>query len=133
MCQMELAHDVVAAKRARLGADGLNDADIRQELRAGGVSPAQVELLSGIAGPISLGDEPLAESDSLARMIRNLAAKGFQAYTVDLTRSELGIPVARVLVPGLQPYPSTFVSRRLAVASVGASHNSPYAKGIELF
>lgn len=132
MCQMELGHDVVAAKRSRLGADSLNEADLRQERRAGGVSWDQVELLSGFAGPISIADTSSADAALLETMPGLLAARGFHAYAVDLTRAEFGIPVARVVVPGLQPYPSTFVSRRLA-ASAGAAHNSPYAKGIELF
>jgi len=121
---------VVAAKRASLGADSLNEADIRQERRRTELRPNLTGLVDGLLGPASLqGLQTLDPSDVLSR----LASAGFHAYAADLTRPEFAVPVARVIVPGLQPYPSTFVSSRLAEASSAASHKTPYASGIDLF
>ncbi|MER8568696.1 YcaO-like family protein [Mesorhizobium sp. M0924] len=127
MCQMELGHDVVSAKRSNLGADSLNEADIRQEQRKKERLASLAHLVDGLMGAISLNS---TEPESLSEALSRLASAGFHAYAADLTRAEFAIPVARVIVPGLQPYPSTFVSSRLAEA---ASHKSPYANGIDLF
>jgi len=130
MCQMELGHDVVAAKRSSLGADSLSEADIRQERRKAGLLPSQTHLIDGLMGAVSLRS---VEPESLSEILSRLASAGFHAYAANLTRAEFGIPVARVIIPGLQPYPSTFISPRLAEALASASHKSPYANGIELF
>lgn len=39
--------------------------------------------------------------------------QGFEVYKLDLTRPAFGIAAVKVLIPGLQPYPSRFMSKRL--------------------
>lgn len=59
------------------------------------------------------GMPPLPEDASAAaavdRVVERLAACGLEALVVDLTRPDVGVPVARVVVPGLRPH-----RRRLA-------------------
>ena len=43
-----------------------------------------------------------SSSDVLGRTLEGLAHAGFQAYRANLTRPEIGIPVVRAIVPGLQ-------------------------------
>jgi len=52
-------------------------------------------------------------ADAIAWIASRLADSGFQAHAVDLTRAEFGIPVAKVVVPGLQLDPSAMVTPRL--------------------
>ncbi|WP_164040993.1 YcaO-like family protein, partial [Serratia marcescens] len=42
-----------------------------------------------------------------------LAARGIDAFAVDLTRKDLDIAAFRVVAPGLQPEPSGLVTPRL--------------------
>lgn len=52
--------------------------------------------------PSQAHENPLAE---VAQLIESLNRAGFdQVVVVDLTKPEFGIPVARVIVPGLEPY-----------------------------
>jgi len=56
----------------------------------------------------SFHDAPTFEADEIERDLlwqkEQLAARGFEhLLVVDLTKPELGIPVARVIVPGLEP------------------------------
>jgi YcaO-like protein with predicted kinase domain len=68
----------------------------------------QRDLLLGKTGNISFLDAPTFNGDTLKQDVswelERLAAAGFdQVLSVDLTRSEFGIPVARVVIPGLEP------------------------------
>lgn len=107
MCQMELGLEVVSAKRARLGAEALTEADLAQERRAGGISADRPGVTDGFLGSMSLrSGDSRAQADVLAETLDRLTFNGLHAYAVDLTRPAFGVPVARVIVPGLQPYPS---------------------------
>jgi ribosomal protein S12 methylthiotransferase accessory factor len=59
---------------------------------------ADRESLAGVAG--------VAVEEDLERVVGRLGEAGYEGYVVDLTREELGVPVVRVVVPGLreQPY-----------------------------
>jgi ribosomal protein S12 methylthiotransferase accessory factor len=45
-----------------------------------------------------------------------LAKQGIEAFVVELTRPDFGVPVARVLCPALEKEPSTVLGGRLRVA-----------------
>jgi YcaO-like protein with predicted kinase domain len=73
--------------------------------RAGNVARARAELAEPALR--SFGDAPDLASDDLAvdlrRVLAILVDRGFrEVVRVDLTRAELGIAVARVIVPGLE-------------------------------
>jgi bacteriocin biosynthesis cyclodehydratase domain-containing protein len=55
----------------------------------------------------------LTDEDALRRCVRTIADAGLEPYAVDLTRPEFGIPVTRVIVPGLRHYAPRFAAGRL--------------------
>jgi ribosomal protein S12 methylthiotransferase accessory factor len=59
------------------------------------------------------GNDGMDPAEAIAWVASHLEAAGFQAHAVDLTRAEFGIPVAKVVVPGLQLDPSAMVTPRL--------------------
>jgi thiazole/oxazole-forming peptide maturase SagD family component len=50
---------------------------------------------------------------STAALLAALGRVGIEAYTIDLTRPDIGIPVARVVAPGLRPWWPHFAPGRL--------------------
>ncbi len=116
MCQMEMAYDVVRAKEAQSGAEALNAVDLRHKERAAVISADSCEHLHPAGVPARY--MPVAEDDAgpgltLPRIVQRLGTIGAKVYRVDLTRERFGIPVARMIVPQLQLYPSKVVSPRL--------------------
>jgi ribosomal protein S12 methylthiotransferase accessory factor len=103
MAQMELAHTVSATKRAVRGEAALNALD-RQHLRRYGTvqvrDTAALHPLVPPAPPPGLPvDDPRA---TLAALRQRLSAIGLAPCALDLTRAGLGVPVVRVICPGLQ-------------------------------
>ncbi|MFI0843013.1 YcaO-like family protein [Mesorhizobium sp. IMUNJ 23232] len=120
MCQMEFGREVASAKLPHLPPDALTEADLAQERRAGGISVDRPGVTAGFLGSMSLrsGDSP-AQANVLAETLDRLTFNGLHAYAVDLTRPAFGIPVARVVVPGLRPYPSRILGAGVANAAAG--------------
>ncbi|WP_349360000.1 YcaO-like family protein [Stappia sp.] len=122
LLQIELADRLVAAKRAEGGDDALNAVDRRHLERRDTVTDAW-EILhpSRIADAVpGTGDDPARDRDAeesstdpATVLARRLHASGCRAHVVDLTREDLGVPVMRAIVTGLQPDPSPRVSARL--------------------
>jgi len=119
LLQIELADRLVAAKRAEGGDEALNAVDRRHLSRRDTVADAW-EILHpariGDAGPEARDGETSdgeAPADPVTALARQLGAAGCRAHVVDLTREDLGVPVARAIVTGLQPDPSDHVSARL--------------------
>jgi ribosomal protein S12 methylthiotransferase accessory factor len=134
LCQCELAHAVVAAKRAEGGEEKLNDRDRDHLARATHIDADACSLLHprGMparheAGP---GKSPVEQIRWLAD---RLAAQGIEAFLVDLTRPAFAIPVVRVIAPGLQIEPSQLESARLrrAIAATGGGQQA--TGGVPLF
>ena len=114
MCRGELAHHLVAAKE-RAGIP-LSDGDQRR-VRQGQLHTVRCELLHpaprrGCATALLPEDPELA----LRELVSLLARRGVPVYALDLTRPVFGIPVVRVLAPGLQIEPSSIASDRLRQA-----------------
>lgn len=65
----------------------------------------------GQAAPGPVFDGPAAKGIGLCR--ERLGGRGLEAFTVDLTREEIGIPVARVVAPGLRHCWMRFAPGRL--------------------
>ena len=81
-----------------------------------------------------LPDWSLPTAEASLRLLENvLAAHGREVLHVDLTRADLDIPVARVLVPGLEPHadfdaltrPAPRLFARQALLNEGASAGHP--------
>lgn len=106
MCQMELGLRLIAMKRQQRGPDALNDADRLFLARAFALAADDITVAD------RPGERPVHEVD-LDEIGQMLTALGCIVLVADLSRADLAIPAARVLVPGLQPYPSDLVTPRL--------------------
>lgn len=116
MCQMEVAYHLIALKLATSGEEKLSPADRRHRQRFASIDPDRHPFLLPRLGPSlsPLADQP---ADDLRALAQGLETKGFECFAVDLTRPEIGVPVFKVLVPGLQPLPSDVRSKRLQQAA----------------
>lgn len=119
MCQMELAQELAMMKLDELGEAALQPGDRvwieRYRRLSVGTCPllVGVELVTNIPAPAEA-----ATGDAITCLVEQLRAHGFSAYAVDLTREDIGIPVLRAVVPGLQSVKPSWVSERLkAVAA----------------
>ena len=134
LCQCELAHAVVAAKRAEGGESRLNDRDRDHLVRATQIDADTCSLLHPRGMPARHeappGDDPVEQIGWLAA---RLAARGIDTFVVDLTRPAFTIPVVRVIAPGLQIEPSQLESARLrrAIAVTGGGQQA--TGGVPLF
>lgn len=87
-----------------------------EELAAHAVEPDPVSigeiapwmLPSGTSAP-----EELRCSDTLEACVQRASELSLDVFTLDLTRPETGVPVARVIVPGLRPWRPRFAPGRL--------------------
>jgi ribosomal protein S12 methylthiotransferase accessory factor len=115
LCQVELGQHVVAAKRHESGDEGLSEGDRRQLRRGTLFDTGSCTLLQPEADPDFTSIEGPADSGSgLQHILERLEALGIAAYCIDLTRPQFGVPVVRVLAPGLQLDPCEIVGARLA-------------------
>ena len=133
MCHIELAYDVVAAKRAERGDAGLNEADRRHLARATVVDAADCVLLHPQGAPRLHAEAPdLGPAAALAELVRRLGDAGQAAYAINLSRPLFTIPVARVVAPGLQLDPCRFVTPRLAQVIADTGGGEFASRGLAL-
>lgn len=121
MCQMELAAPLAEAKRAERGDAALNEADWRHLQRAAFLA-SNCELIH--ARDVS---EPKIQSSNAHDQMQGFAAHlrkmGIRLFALDLTRPDIGVAIARMVSPDLQPYTSDVVTdrlRRCRAVSAGA-------------
>jgi len=110
MCQMELAAPLAEAKRAERGDAALNDTD-RRHLQRAAFAASNCELIH----PRDVSESaqcPIAH-DPLQGIASQLDDVGVRLFAVDLTRSDLGVAVARMVSAELQPYTTDIVTERL--------------------
>jgi ribosomal protein S12 methylthiotransferase accessory factor len=131
MCQMELAHEVVQAKRRERGDEALNEVDRRHAARFTGIDAAGCTLLHPLppAFPARL---PEAGDAPLRLLAERLAGRGLPVFTVNLSAGDNVIPVVRVLCPGLQPEPSASIGERLLAAIAATGGGDTYTGRIPL-
>jgi ribosomal protein S12 methylthiotransferase accessory factor len=113
LCQVELGQHVVAAKRHESGDAALSESDRRQLRRGTLFDSRDCKLLHPETARESASTAGVSVS-SLQQALERLEARRITAYSIDLTRVEFGIPVVRVLAPGLQLEPCQIVGPRLA-------------------
>jgi len=110
MAQMELASRLSAMKRSVRGEAALNDVDRQHLRRFTAVDVAATPALQPLAPPSpprNLPPRDLPAHDKLATLAevrRRLAAVGMVPAALNLTRAAFGIPVTRVVCPGLEQY-----------------------------
>ena len=130
MCQSELSLHVIAAKRRESSDAALNASDQRQLARAAALNPQRCLLLQ----PDDSITKTLAQldGDPLQSIIGQLARHKIVAYTLDLTRPRFGVPVVRVIAPGLQSEPSEIATARLIRAIAETGGGAKHSGGIAL-
>ena len=64
--------------------------------------------------------------------IVQIAARGIETFTIDLTRPQFAIPVARVLCPALEKEPSEATGERLRAAIQRTGGGLRHTRGIPL-
>lgn len=115
LCQIELGHHIVDAKRQVRGNAALNEADRRKLLRSQTIDANRCDRLQPAGLPRDFVDQNLSEvAENIEFIVRALGRSGIEPIIVDLTRPFLGVPVVRALAPGLQPFPSKVTTARLA-------------------
>jgi ribosomal protein S12 methylthiotransferase accessory factor len=124
LCQVEFGQHIIAAKRRDSGDGALNENDRRQSRRVTDFDARGCRLLQPRPEPAEGRHGP---ASTLRDALGRLEARGIAAYRINLTRPELGIPVVRVLAPGLQLEPCRIVGPRLAAmigtTGGGAAHH----------
>jgi ribosomal protein S12 methylthiotransferase accessory factor len=133
MCQGELAYAVVEAKCRERGEAALNERDRVHRRRATMINADQCLLLQ----PVAERSEHLAidatGADAVLQLIvKRLELVGIDSFALDLTRTHLAIPAARVIAPGLQLEPSAIVTPRLADMMARTGGGAIYTGGVAL-
>jgi ribosomal protein S12 methylthiotransferase accessory factor len=132
MCQMELAHYVVDAKRRESGDAALNRLDLAHLRRGAELDPARCALLHPLP-PRPCPAPAFAGPDApLAALVSHLASKGIETFTIDLTRAAFGIPVARMICPALEKEPSERAGDRLCAAIQQTGGGRAHTGGVPL-
>ncbi|WP_245273606.1 YcaO-like family protein [Mesorhizobium sp. WSM3224] len=112
MCQMELALDVTAMKRREQGDERLGESERLQAERSVMLSAADTDLVSQLSSGL-LANKNDEKGSNFVSLVGEMLKKQYRIYAADLTTPMFDIPVAKVFIPGLQPFPSPFQSRRL--------------------
>lgn len=134
LCQMEAALAVVAAKRAERGAAALNPRDRDHLRRAEEVDAARCAQLHPLGTPMPppAAPPPREPGATLAWLVAALRAHGLEPCLLPLTRPWFGVPVARVLCPGLATEPSRLIPPRLAARQAARGGDDCLTGGIPL-
>jgi ribosomal protein S12 methylthiotransferase accessory factor len=103
MAQMELAYRITAVKRSVRGEAALNAVDQSHLRRFTAVNVARTPALQPLAPPSPPCDLPATDAlAALAEVRMRLDAAGLAPCALNLTRAAFGIPVVRVVCPGLE-------------------------------
>jgi ribosomal protein S12 methylthiotransferase accessory factor len=127
LCQSELAHAVVDAKRDEGGPEKLNARDRDHVARATRIDADTCPLLHPLGMPIRREACPSQDAVSqIGWVATRLAEAGIETFVIDLTRPRFAVPVVRVVAPGLQIEPSQLESMRLrrAIAATGGGQQT---------
>lgn len=114
MCQMEMAAPVAEAKRAEGGDAVLNETD-RRHLRRAAFAAMDCELLHPRDMSWHSASGPTAAL-GLKGLTGHLRDRGIRLFLVDHTRQDIGVAVARVVSPDLQPFSAVVSTERFAQA-----------------
>jgi ribosomal protein S12 methylthiotransferase accessory factor len=132
MCQLELADVVVAAKRHERGDDALNAQD-RIHLQRAAIDADRCRLLQPVAEHAAHLAIRATEGRAIFDVIvQRLEEMGFETFCIDLMRQRFGVPVVRVIVPGLQLEPSEIVTARLQDMIAQTGGGARYTGGVAL-
>ena len=133
MCQIELAHAVVEAKRRERGEAALNAKDRGHLQRATAINADACALLHPVPGNTAhIAIDGCDAHAALHQVVRRLGELGIETYGLDLTRTGLAVPVARIIAPALQAEPSGIVTSRLSGMIAQSGGGETFTGGIAL-
>ncbi|WP_417670309.1 YcaO-like family protein [Roseibium sp.] len=115
MCQMELAQQISCDKQSYLDDDQLSAQDRIWIERDRQLSIDNFPRLKRASTLESLSAH--APNGAERELAKVLDVAGFEAFVVDLTRPDIGIPTARIIIPALQGTDLTWKSERLLAAA----------------
>ena len=132
--QMELGLIWLESKCSEFGAAALDPKEQSKMQRSRQLNCLKEPLFSNTTQnqPNHKEKEP-KEDISLPLLLERLGQFGHQIIARDLTQAVVGIPAARVMVTGLQPYPSKYVSPRLSDSRQFGMRDIPATRGLELY
>jgi ribosomal protein S12 methylthiotransferase accessory factor len=133
MCQIELAHAIVEAKCRERGEAALNERDRVRRRRATMINADRCPLLQPTPGHAEHLAINTTDPNVVLQLIGDrLGEFGIETFGLDLTRSAFGVPVARIIAPGLQLEPSEVVTPRLAEIIEQTGGGTTYTGGVAL-
>ena len=134
LCQSELGHHLVAAKRSVRGDQALNESDRLKLDRGRNFDARSCDLLLPCGFPEEPTDtEPAESAEAIRTIVEGLRRIGVEPLLVDLTRPALPAPAARVIAPGLQPFPSSLMTDRLIRTTANVGTRAAKPPGMPLF
>jgi ribosomal protein S12 methylthiotransferase accessory factor len=134
MCQMELALQVVEAKRRQRGEQAFNEVDRKHLGRAAGVDASCCDLLHPVGCPNRERGQTVDGAKGELAAVRDVFARSnIEAVLVDLTRPETGIPVVHAVAPALQIMPGDWTTERLHHVLEGTGGGRRWTNGAALF
>jgi ribosomal protein S12 methylthiotransferase accessory factor len=133
MCQIELAHAVVEAKRRERGEAALNAKDRSHLQRATAINADSCALLHPVPGNAAhIAVDTSDAQAALHQVVRRLAELRIETYGLDLTRAGFAVPVARIIAPALQAEPSGIITSRLSGMIAQSGGGEAFTGGISL-
>ena len=133
MCQIELAHSVVEAKRRERGEAALNQQDWIHRRRATMFNVDRCPLLHPVPLPVEHMSFGVTDPNGVLMLIvERLEQFGIETFGLNLTRPRFAVPVARVIAPGLQLEPSGIITSRLADMITQTGGGAIYTDGVAL-
>src|SRR5262249_7321495 len=112
LCHMEVGLAIAGLKQGELGEAALTDGDRGHLARAAGIAPASDPRFQDLDAPMEHSAPPAGTAE-VAWRDAALARGGIAPALVDLTRPDIGIPVAKAVAPELQPMPGDVETERL--------------------
>lgn len=132
LVQMEMAHAVVLAKQRESGDGALNARDRALLTRYRGIDARHCALVQPCGVAVIQPDLPERADEALIAVIGRIQAQGIPVLARDLTRPEFGVPVMRVLCPGLAVEPGHGIGDRLAACQAESGSGDCHHGGIAL-
>lgn len=134
LCQSELGHHLVAAKRSVRGDGALSQVDRRKLDRGRTLDACSCDLLYPFGFPEDFPEtRPAGVSEAIGVVVKCLQRIGIEPLLVDLTRSALPLAAARAIAPGLQPFPSSLITDRLVRTMANLGTRAAELPGMPLF
>jgi len=131
MAQVEAAFALVDMKLAEGGPAALDDTD-RRHAQRGALETGSCDLLHPAGLPAGWPELEPHSGTALSGLLQRLGDRGVGVWLTDQTRPDHGIDAIRAFAPSLQPYPSTYRTRRLLSTVDKCGGGNQYTEGVDI-